>query len=189
MPFDTSGNYTRIHNWTADRNADIKIQATRVDEEHNDFAAAFNLVFFRNGLVPMTGPLDLGGNELQGLPDGTAASPAIVFEGDTDSGFYFDNGVAVSVNGAKKASFAPAGLTLNTPLVLTSTLHFASSLGVISSTLSADSAGKATYSHALNVVGALTRNGNKVYDQGNMTFGTANPTGGVDGDLYFQYAV
>ena len=103
MPYDGAGNYTRIHNWQADRDLDIKIQAARMDEEQNDRAAALNQVMLRSGVTPMSGNLDLNGNRLIGLVNGLQTAPAVQFDNDVGTGFYLNgtNRFAIATNSTK----------------------------------------------------------------------------------------
>ena len=102
MPFDGSGNYTRVHDWTDDRDAGIKIQASRVDAESDDVASAFNQVFLRTGVVAMSGNFNVGGQKIIGLGSGSAAAPSVIFQSDPLTGLY--------LNGANKLGFASNGV-------------------------------------------------------------------------------
>jgi len=86
MPIDSSGNFTRSYNWVDDRNAGIKIEAVRMDDEFNNYAAAINTTFYRSGLVPMTGTLYMGGHVIANLGGGTLQAPALHFIHDTNTG-------------------------------------------------------------------------------------------------------
>lgn len=61
MGWDGAGNYTRTHNFSADASAGIKILASRVDAEFNDFASAMSLVRTRDGQNTPTADLPMGG--------------------------------------------------------------------------------------------------------------------------------
>lgn len=114
MPFDGSGNYTRIHNWTADKNAAIKITSVRHDEEDDGIAAAFNICFLRSGVVPMEGDLQLGTNDITGLGDGAAATPAIRFATDATTGMYLSAAGVLSFSavGVERARAHALGFTI-----------------------------------------------------------------------------
>ena len=43
MGYDGSGGYARVHNWVTDKNAAVKITASRMDAEFDDFASAMEL--------------------------------------------------------------------------------------------------------------------------------------------------
>ena len=48
MGWDGSGNYTRVHDWTTDRDAAINIDATRMDAEMDDQATAIGACLTKN---------------------------------------------------------------------------------------------------------------------------------------------
>jgi hypothetical protein len=147
MPFDGSGNFTRLYSWTSDRDNGIKILATRMDGEFNNFAAGMNVVFFRNGLVPMSGNLNLGQNYINNIGAGSLGALAIKFGDDPNSGIF--------LNGMGKPSIVANGTTR----------------------FEANTTGVAV-TGALAVSGAITRDGNTVWDAGNDGAGS-----GLDADL------
>ena len=61
MGYDGAGNYTRTHNFSADGSAGIKILASRMDAEFNDFASAMPLALLHDGRNAATGNLPMGG--------------------------------------------------------------------------------------------------------------------------------
>lgn len=87
MPFNASGTFSRLHNWQQDRDSGIRITADRHDAEDDNFAAALNQTFLRNGVVPMTGNIQMGGYKIVALGSGAAAQPGITFT-DLDTGIY-----------------------------------------------------------------------------------------------------
>lgn len=64
MGYDANGNYTRTHNWSADASANIKIIASRMDAEFDDFASALALPLLRDGRNAATGNIPMGGFRL-----------------------------------------------------------------------------------------------------------------------------
>ena len=60
MPFDSEGNFRRLHNWEDDRVNDIDIVSDRHDEEDDNFAEGLSQCFLKNGLSKMTGNFDAG---------------------------------------------------------------------------------------------------------------------------------
>src|SRR6188768_2712868 len=114
MPFDPSGNFTRVMNWQQDRDNGIRILADRHDAEDDNFAAAFNQVFLRGGIVPMTGDLNMGGYNINTIKAGSAAAPSLTWELDPDTGLYQPDpsSLAFSSNGVQTVKFGPAGLTV-----------------------------------------------------------------------------
>ena len=58
MPFDSEGNFTRIHSWEDDRINDIDIVTDHHDEEDNNLAEGLSQTFLRDGRVAMRGNID-----------------------------------------------------------------------------------------------------------------------------------
>lgn len=90
MPFDGAGNFSRLYNWQSDRDNGIHILAARMDGEFDNFAAGMNVVFFRNGLVPMSGNLNLGQNYIVGIGAGSVNALPIRFADDPNSGIFLN---------------------------------------------------------------------------------------------------
>lgn len=120
MPYDTSGNYVRVHNWQEDRDNGIRILAQRMDEEDDSIAGALNQAFLRSGVVPMIGPLMMNGQHISQVAAGTALQPGLTFELDPDTGFFQPavGQLAVSVNGVQKALWTDAGLNMPGAVVI-----------------------------------------------------------------------
>jgi len=88
MAYDGAGNFTRIYNWVNDKNAAIKITASRMDGEFDGIATALNQVVLRSGVVAYTGNLNMGNNSIYNLADGVVGTPALRFNTDSASGLY-----------------------------------------------------------------------------------------------------
>lgn len=79
MPLDKNGNYTR---WQGadrcknDRDADIKILASRMDNDLNDTAEALGQMLPADGRKPMTGELKMGGNAVRNVGGGSQSTDA-----------------------------------------------------------------------------------------------------------------
>lgn len=73
MPYDSEGNFTRVHNWEQDRQNDIDIMSDRMDEEFDNYANGMNDVMLRDGRCVMTGNLKMGNYQIKQLADGTNA--------------------------------------------------------------------------------------------------------------------
>lgn len=77
MPFDSEGNFTRVHNWEEDRQSDIDIVSDRHDEEDDNFANGFNECMLRDGRATMTGDLDMGNFKVKKIAKGTVSTDAV----------------------------------------------------------------------------------------------------------------
>lgn len=77
MPYDSEGNFTRVHNWEQDRQNDIDIMSDRMDEEFDNYANGMNDVMLRDGRCVMTGNLKMGNYQIKQLADGVSALDAI----------------------------------------------------------------------------------------------------------------
>lgn len=77
MPFDSNGVFTRVMNWTQDRQNHIAIECGRHDQEDDNFAQGFNDCFCRDGRAAATGNFNLGNNKIQNLANGTASTDAV----------------------------------------------------------------------------------------------------------------
>jgi hypothetical protein len=61
MPgWDGNGNFTRNYDWTDDRDSAIKVQASRFDTEHDNFATGIQACLAKNGENAATADLNLG---------------------------------------------------------------------------------------------------------------------------------
>lgn len=125
MPFNGSGDFSRVHNWQQDRDNGIKILALRMDQEFDNFQGGMNLVFLRNGLVPMTGNLNMGTNYLLGLGAGSVGSLPVRFSDDPNTGLFLNgfNKLGLVSNGVLRLEANTAGVavtgTLNSTGALT----------------------------------------------------------------------
>ena len=77
MPFDSTGNFTRLHNWEEDRLNDVDIASDRHDEEDDNFAEGISACVCKDGRTTMTGDLNLGGYSVTNLANGTASTDAV----------------------------------------------------------------------------------------------------------------
>jgi hypothetical protein len=91
MPFNPSGVFERVHDWTDDRDNEIKIDADRADAEDDGFAAAINAIV----------------SGTQGSLDGAVDAPTVRFHGDADSGLFLesDGVIGLSIAGTKEIEF------------------------------------------------------------------------------------
>ena len=77
MPFDSEGNFSRLHNWEDDRINDIDIVTDHMDEEDDNFANGLSQCFLKNGLSKMQGDFDAGNFKLRNVADGTTTYDAV----------------------------------------------------------------------------------------------------------------
>lgn len=77
MPYDSAGNFTRVHNWEDDRINDIDIVSDRHDEEDDNFAAGLSECMLRDGRSTMTGNLKMGSYQVTGMANGTRSTDAV----------------------------------------------------------------------------------------------------------------
>lgn len=114
MAYDGFGNFTRLYNWVADKLATIKITASRMDDEFDNYATALNQVILRNGVAAMTGDLKLGGNKITGIGAGVVGTPSLSYSGDATSGVYFPAAgtVALVANGVERARANSTGFNV-----------------------------------------------------------------------------
>lgn len=78
MPFDTAGIFTRLYNWSSDRDTGIKILADRMDRETDGIVQAINGI--------LTAAVRMRGN-IRGL-SGTVAAPGYGFDNAPGAGMY-----------------------------------------------------------------------------------------------------
>jgi hypothetical protein len=130
MPFDISGNFTRSYNFQQDRDNGIKILASHFDGEFDNYATGMNLVFFRDGRVPMQADLRMNVNGIIGLKDGTLGTPAIKFNTDTTTGPYLDgiSRYAIQVNSTQRLVAHVTGVDITGNLAASGNLTVAGSI-------------------------------------------------------------
>jgi hypothetical protein len=72
MPWSGTGTFTRVYDWTTDRDNGVKILATEFDTEDDGFATGINACLAKNGENAATGNLNLGGFKLTNGANATA---------------------------------------------------------------------------------------------------------------------
>lgn len=77
MPFDSEGNFTRVHNWDEDRQNNIDIASDRMDEEFDNYMDGLNDCFLRDGRASMRGDLSMGNFQVKKIAKGTVATDAV----------------------------------------------------------------------------------------------------------------
>lgn len=76
MPFDGSGNFNRVMNWISDAAANIKIVASRHDQEDDNFASGLSNVITKDGQTQPTANIPMNGKKLVNLGAPTVATDA-----------------------------------------------------------------------------------------------------------------
>jgi hypothetical protein len=114
MAFDGSGTFSRLYNFTQDRNDGIKILAARVDSEFDGVATGLSSTFLRDGTVAMAGALPMGLNKITGIGNGTVGAPALAFGNAATTGIYLTgtSTVGFAVGGAQKLEVHATGITV-----------------------------------------------------------------------------
>lgn len=79
MPFDSQGNFSRLHNWEEDRLNDIEIASDRHDEEDDNFAEGLSQCMLRDGRGAFGGDLDMGNFQIKNLADASLDSDAVTY--------------------------------------------------------------------------------------------------------------
>lgn len=77
MPFDSEGNFSRLHNWEDDRINDIDIVTDHMDEEDNNFADGLSQCFLKSGLSKMQGDVDANNFKVRNLANGSNQLDAV----------------------------------------------------------------------------------------------------------------
>lgn len=77
MAFNGSGLFVRLYNWVADRNANIKIRADRMDAEMDGMATGLSTCITRDGQSTITAAIPFNGQRITGLGDPTSATDAV----------------------------------------------------------------------------------------------------------------
>lgn len=120
MPFDSTGNFTRIHNWETDRLNDVDIVSDRHDEEDNNFAEGISACVCKDGRSVMSGNLNLGGCRVINIGVAQASTDA-VNKSQLDS---VDNGaVHKTGNETIAGNKTLTGTTTATTLTVSTTLN------------------------------------------------------------------
>lgn len=176
MPFNGSGTFTRVHDWTDDRDAAIPITASRMDSEDDGFATGLSTCITKDGQTTITANLPMAGFKHTGVGNSNARTdyPA--------TGQIQDNSFRFAVGGgsadAQTLTLAPAITAYTDGMVL----HFEAG---------ATNTGAATFN--VNSVGAqsiVMQNGNAlpagaitsgrfytvIYDLTNTNWVLVNPT-------------
>src|SRR3990167_6250853 len=85
----SGGTFSRIHDWTADRDASAPITASRMDADSDDFTTGINACLVKDGSNSPSAAMDWGGFRLTDLGDATARTDAITAKQVQDSGVIY----------------------------------------------------------------------------------------------------
>jgi hypothetical protein len=108
-PYDGSGNYVRVTDWTDDRDAGIKIMADRHDSQDDDFAAALTNAITRDGQSQITADIPFNGHKITGLAAPTNNTDAAT-KAYADAVRNFNTSLTISGNDAQgRVNFTGTG--------------------------------------------------------------------------------
>ena len=77
MPYDSEGNFTRVHNWEDDRINDIDIVSDHHDEEDDNFAEGLSNCFLRDGRSAMKGDINCAGFKITNSANGPLSGDSL----------------------------------------------------------------------------------------------------------------
>lgn len=77
MPFNGSGTFTRIYNWVMDKNQNVKITASRFDNEDDNFASGLSNCITKDGQTVITQDIPFNSKKITGLANGINIDHAI----------------------------------------------------------------------------------------------------------------
>lgn len=77
--FNGDGTFSRVHNWVTDKNNGVKITASRMDSDSDNFALGFENCVTRDGQSPATANLPMGGFKHTGVSDASAESQYLTY--------------------------------------------------------------------------------------------------------------
>lgn len=77
MSFNGSGVFNRLYSWVADKAANVKITASRVDAEMDGFATGLSNILCRDGQSTPTANISMGGFKITNLGLATASTDAL----------------------------------------------------------------------------------------------------------------
>lgn len=79
MAWNGSGTFVRLYNWVADKAASIKIIASRMDGEFDNYKGGLENCLTRDGQTPPTAAIPWNSQKITGLANGTAATDAAAY--------------------------------------------------------------------------------------------------------------
>lgn len=116
MPWSGGGVFSRVHNWVTDKSNSIKVIASRMDAECDNFRQGIEAAFAKNGENAATADLDIGGFKLTNVDDGAEADDAAtVGQLQSNTLIWADNSGSAD---ALAGTYSPAVTTLTDGLLL-----------------------------------------------------------------------
>lgn len=79
MAWSGAGVFARLYNWVQDRDNSIKILASRMDAEFDNFKGGLENCLTRTGETPPTAALAMNAQKITGLANGAAATDACAY--------------------------------------------------------------------------------------------------------------
>jgi hypothetical protein len=107
MPFNGSGVFTRVHDWSADRDAGINIDSGRADAEDDGFADGLSQCITRNGETTVSANIPLNGFKMTGVGSASARNH-YMSGGDVQDGRFVWGGTPGGSANALTLTLAPA---------------------------------------------------------------------------------
>lgn len=77
MPFNGTGLFSRLYQWTNDRANNLDVDADRMDTDSNDIAQGLSNCITRDGQSPALANLPMGGKKLTNLGNGSAVGDSV----------------------------------------------------------------------------------------------------------------
>lgn len=77
MPYNGSGTFTRLYNWVTDRDASVKITASRMDAEMDGIATGLSNAITKDGQTTITQNIPFNNKKITGLADAAADTDAL----------------------------------------------------------------------------------------------------------------
>lgn len=182
MPWNGFGTFSRDYNWTADRDAGIKIRADRMDDEFDNFATGLENCWTLDGQNTPTQNMPMGGYKFTNVADATVATEfaaygqltdrvATVAPADTSKVLRGDGTWSSTLTGTQTlANLTVTGTTTLSGTVaagtqFTGNLTFSGGATIVSPTIS----GTVTMSSTPVLSGAMEVQGNIVQSSGQIS--------------------
>ena len=182
MPFDGSGNFNRVMDWTNDAAAAIKIRADRHDQNDDDIAAGLSNTITKDGQSQPTANIPMNGKKLVNLGAPTVATDAATKAYvDTQDG----------LNAPKASPIFTGKVTLPTGSAALAPLNFPAAAAAPTSPVDGDIWADAVLGFRTRLSGATYTYGrleaNQTWSGTNTFTGAANTFGsGANGNTLLQ---